>query len=67
MRTFYLREYDEDLDDSVVVAEGVEFTDRRCVMTWLTGNQSMVIHKNIFELIKVHTSGSPSWTVLVWN
>ena len=29
MRTFYLREYDEDLDDSVIVAEGVEFTDRR--------------------------------------
>jgi len=67
MRTFYLREYDEDLDDSVIVAEGVEFTDRRCVMTWLTGNQSMVIHKDVSELMKVHVRNASVWTALVWN
>ena len=67
MRTFYLREYDEDLDDSVIVSEGVEFTDRRCVMTWLTGNQSMVIHKDVSELMKVHVRNASVWTALVWN
>lgn len=67
MRTFYLRRYDEDVDDSVIVAEGVEFTDRRCVMTWLTGINSIVIYNNVDEIRNIYIRNHNSTTLIIWN
>lgn len=67
MRTFYLRRYDEDLDESPIVAEGIEFTDGRCVMTWLTGINSIVIYNNMDELRNIHVRNHNSTTVIYYG
>lgn len=67
MKTFYLRRYDEDLDDSPIITEGVKFSDGRCVMTWLTGVNSIVIYNNMDEIRDVHVRNHNSYTAIIWS
>jgi len=37
-----------------VVAEGIEFTDGTCALSWLTKHRSMAFYPNIKELEHIH-------------
>ena len=47
-----------------VVAEGIQFHDGQCAMSWLGRFHTMVIAPNIEELINIH--GHDGRTVVVW-
>ena len=47
-----------------MVAEGVEFTDGSCVMTWRTHLSSVSIYPNMKELISIHGHGGHA--VIKW-
>jgi hypothetical protein len=56
MRLFQLHR-DEDssgVSGTGVVAEGVEFTNRECVIHWLAKRSSMGIYANIDDVVIVH-------------
>lgn len=37
-----------------IVAEGVEFSNGKCVMSWLTGHQSIIVYDDMKTLVAVH-------------
>lgn len=47
-----------------VVAEGVEFTNGRCVLSWLTRYTSVAIYDDIETLLAIHEHGGR--TVVEW-
>jgi hypothetical protein len=48
-----------------VVAEGVEFSSGKCVLTWLTVYSSIAVYDNISDLEAVH--GHNGKTVVRWQ
>ena len=56
MRLFYLhRDEDETgVSGTGTVAEGVEFDDGQCVISWLTQFKSIAVYPSINELVAIH-------------
>lgn len=67
MRTFYfLRTEDESgVSGTGIVAEGVEFTNGKVVINWLTKHRSLAIYENIKEAELIHGHGGK--TKLVYD
>lgn len=67
MRTFHLeREVDvSGVSGTGRIAEGVEFTNRKCALSWRTKYTSIVIYDDIETLIAIH--GHDGKTVVVWH
>lgn len=66
MRRFHLR---RDVDSTGVsgtgrVAEGVEFSNGWCAMTWLSEVTSVVFYPNLEMLVAVHGHGGNTEVVL---
>lgn len=66
MRRFELhRDKDESgVSGTGVVAEGCEFTNGACALTWLTRFRSVAMYASVKELEAVHGHGGA--TRLVW-
>lgn len=67
MRKFYLSRVEDKSGVSGVgiVAEGVQFENGKCVLSWLTAHTSIAIYDNIEELEAIH--GHNGKTVVVWT
>jgi hypothetical protein len=66
MRLFQLHR-DEDssgVSGTGIVAEGIEFTNRECVIHWLAKKSSMGIYATIDDVVTVH--GHDGRTRVVW-
>jgi len=66
MRRFQLHR-DEDssgVSGTGIVAEGVEFTNRECVIHWLAKRSSMGVYATIDDVVTIH--GHAGRTRLVW-
>jgi len=66
MRLFQLHR-DEDssgVSGTGVVAEGVEFTNRECVIHWLAKRSSMGMYATIDDVVAIH--GHDDRTKVVW-
>lgn len=48
-----------------VVAEGTEFTDGTCALSWLTKHKSHAIYPNIKELENIHGHDGATSVVIV--
>lgn len=66
MRRFNLIRYEDLTGISGIgaVAEGVEFTDGKCVITWLTSYTSVSLYDDIETLIAIH--GHNGSTEVFW-
>lgn len=66
MRRFRLKRIEDESGVSGVgfVAEGVQFSDGQCVISWLTATSSIGIYHSIIEMIHVHGHGGK--TVIEW-
>lgn len=47
-----------------IVAEGVEFTDGTCALSWLTKHKSHALYPNIKELESIH--GHDGATIIIF-
>lgn len=67
MRTFRLVRHEDATGVSGIgpVAEGVEFEDGRCILSWLTRIRSMAIYESIEDLIEIH--GHSGLTEVVYD
>jgi hypothetical protein len=59
------REDESGVSGTGVVAEGVRFSDGRCVLRWLTAVSSIAIYDSIEDLIAIH--GHKGKTILQWE
>lgn len=66
MRRFYLMRYEDRSGVSGLgaVAEGVQFTNNKCVLSWLTELTSTALYDDVETLIAVHGHGGS--TELKW-
>jgi hypothetical protein len=66
MRLFHLERAEDATGVSGTgrVAEGVEFGNGKCVLSWLTRYSSIAIYENIRELELIH--GHEGKTKIVW-
>lgn len=67
MRRFVLK---RDIDETGVsgvgeVAEGVEFSNGQCVLSWLTEATSVGVYPNIKELERIHGHGGKAKAVFI--
>ncbi len=67
MRLFHL---ERDVDETGVsgtghVAEGVEFTSGKAVLSWLTEHSSVALYDSVESLVHIH--GHQGKTRLVWD
>lgn len=67
MRIFYLyRTVDESgVSGTGIVAEGVQFTNGKCAMAWLTDYTSIAIYENIGDVNAIH--GHNGMTKILWE
>ena len=67
MKTFKLvREEDvSGVSGTGTVAEGVQFEDGQCVISWLSHVHSIAIYPNVLQLEKIH--GHEGRTRVVWD
>lgn len=67
MRTFALIRHEDETGVSGVgkVAEGVEFENVRCVLSWLTSLRSLGIYENVEDIDAIHGHGG--LTEVVWD
>jgi hypothetical protein len=66
MKNFILRRTEDVSGTSGigVVAEGVQFENGKCVISWINKHTSIAIYENIEELIAIH--GHEGRTKVVW-
>jgi len=66
MRRFVLnRLVDETgISGTGIVAEGIEFENGKCVLSWLTQPSSIVVHENMENVVKIH--GHVGKTQIEW-
>ncbi len=66
MRRFRLRRIEDEsgVSGTGYVAEGVQFSDGQCVISWLTETSSIGIYHSTVELIHIH--GHQGKTELIW-
>lgn len=67
MRRFVLHRLQDEsgVSGTGIVAEGIQFSDGRCVIRWLTNVQSLAIYQNVGEVEAVH--GHQGKTVILWQ
>lgn len=67
MRRFVLNRIEDEsgVSGTGIVAEGIQFSDGRCVLRWLTQVHSIAIYQNVGEVEVVH--GHQGKTVIVWQ
>ena len=65
MRTFGLHRFQDESGVSGTgrVAEGVQFSDGRCVMVWLTQVSSMAFYQSLEDLEAIHGHGGKTRVV----
>jgi hypothetical protein len=65
-RSFILRRIEDESDVSGTgdVAEGVEFSNGKCVLCWITQYRSVAVYDSIRELESIH--GHDGKTIVVW-
>lgn len=66
IRTFILRRIEDDSNVSGIgdVAEGIEFSNGKCVLCWITQYRSVAVYDSIRELESIH--GHDGKTLIVW-
>lgn len=69
MRLFVLvRNEDETgISGTGMVAEGVEFTDGRCAMRWLTKTASTGLYDNIDQIVEIHGHGGKTEVIFPYD
>lgn len=67
MRTFVLRRIEDEsgISGTGDVAEGVEFSNGKCTMCWITVYRSVTVYDSIRELEAIH--GHNGKTVVVFD
>ena len=67
MRMFTLIRHEDatGISGTGAVAEGCEFGDGRCVLSWLTRTRSVGFYDDIEDLIEIH--GHEGLTEVVWD
>ena len=67
MRNFWLERIEDESGVSGIgkVAEGVQFSNGKCVLVWLTQFKSVAVYDSIEELENIH--GHNGKTVIVWQ
>jgi hypothetical protein len=67
IRKFVLKRNEDEsgVSGTGVVAEGVEFTDGTCALSWLTTSKSVAFYPNIKTLDNIHGHGGK--TIVVWE
>jgi hypothetical protein len=67
MRTFELIRHEDETGVSGTgkVAEGIEFSNGKCAMAWLTAYRSVAVYDNIRELEHIH--GHDGKTDIRWT
>jgi hypothetical protein len=67
MKTFKLlrKEDATGISGTGIVAEGVQFSNGKCALSWLTEFTSMAIYDDIGTLEKIHGHGGK--TVIEWD
>ena len=67
MDNFHLQRLEDEtgISGTGIVAEGVQFSNGKCVLTWLTEFSSVGIYDNIDLVDKLH--GHNSKTIIVWE
>ncbi len=66
MRLFVLNRVEDatGVSGTGIIAEGVQLTNGRCVLSWMTQHTSTGIYDNIEELEKIH--GHQGMTKVEW-
>jgi hypothetical protein len=66
-RRFVLERTDDvsGVSGTGIVAEGCEFSNKKCVLVWITKLQSVAVYDTAQELIDIH--GHDGRTVLKWR
>ena len=67
MDNFHLQRLEDEtgISGTGIVAEGVQFSNGKCVLAWLTEFSSVGIYDNIDLVDKLH--GHNSKTIIVWE
>jgi len=67
MKNFHLKRLEDEtgISGTGIVAEGVQFSGGKCVLTWLTEFSSIAIYDNIDLVEKIH--GHSGKTIIVWT
>jgi len=67
MRTFYLNRSEDETGVSGTgrVAQGIEFDNGRCALTWLTIYTSIAVYENIEMVENIH--GHDGRTIIEWD
>ncbi len=66
MKRFNLHRFEDEtgISGTGVVSEGIEFTNGKCAMNWITSVSSVAVYDSIDDLEKIH--GHDGKTVVVW-
>ena len=67
MRTFLLRRTEDEsgISGTGDVAEGIEFSNGKCVICWITQYRSVAVYDSIRELESIH--GHDGKTKVIWG
>lgn len=67
MRNFWLERTKDDtgISGTGVVAEGVQFSNGKCAMSWLTNLSSVAIYDDMETLEKIHGHGGS--TIIIYD
>ena len=64
-RFVLLRHKDESgVSGTGIVAEGIQFSNGKCALSWLTDFTSVAIYDDVRELLKIH--GHSGYTEVQW-
>ena len=66
MRTFYLNRKEDEtgISGTGIVAEGIEFSNGKCAMAWITPYTSVAVYDSVRQLEQIH--GHNGKTDVVW-
>jgi hypothetical protein len=66
MKKFYLNRIEDESGVSGTgrVAEGVQFSNGKCAISWLTNFTSVAVYDSIYDVIAIH--GHQGKTQIVW-
>lgn len=67
MRTFVLNRLEDEtgISGTGIIAEGVQFSDGKCVLSWLTEVNSVGVYDSINNIIAIH--GHDGKTEIEWT
>lgn len=66
MRLFELRRIEDEsgISGVGVIAQGVEFENKKCALSWLTAHTSIAIYDDVETLMLIH--GHNGKTIIEW-